>query len=273
MNQVTAIVTLDQDAGTIKLALDLQGDSPLDHEILAAAIGSGRDVHIAPMHQGDELFADIIITDQLIWPRAVRALTNRMRVASNQPTLEEENYNRVAAGLPTVEDEALDQAEQAHEAENNRRISAGLPTLEDEEDNRYHAAMDSENVKRAASGLPQLTREDFDRAKADRVAKRDASLKAEHDVAVEANASFKERRDKANSASHPLFGSNKRGESAARTDDQGADVRPNALFSPAANNLAEKTAGEDLISDAATRSDPRPQSLKEVKDRIVGAKS
>jgi hypothetical protein len=197
MNSVTAVITLDQELGTIKFALDLQGDSQLDHEILAAAIGQGRDIKIVPAHKNDELYAEFVISDPLVWPRAVRALANRNRVAAGQLTLEEENFNRVEAGLPTIEDEAADQAERVHDNENERRISAGQPTIEEEEDNRYHAAFDADNAKRLASGIPLLTDDDYKRARDERQKKRDAALQAAHDVAVQANDDFAKRRKSA----------------------------------------------------------------------------
>ncbi len=266
MNQVTAVVTLDQAAGTIKFALDLQGDSPLDHELLAAAISQGRDVHITPTHKGDELFAEIVITDPMIWPRAVRALTNRNRIANNQPTIEEENFKRVESGAPTIQDEARDRAQSAHDMENDRRIAAGIPTLEEEEDNRNRAAFDEENRRRAVSGMALLTNEDYDRAKAERIARSEADEKATYDAYCEADAEFKKRHD-AIAANKP------KAVAAAAPAPFAPQVRQNWLPSPAADKLSEKTVGEDVISDEATRNDPRPQSLKEAKDRGTQPKS
>lgn len=90
MNQVTATIELNQEKGTVKFSMDLQGDSELDHELLVAAIGSGRSVSIVPTHKANELFAEFTILDTSIWPKAMRALENRKRVLAGQPTVEEE---------------------------------------------------------------------------------------------------------------------------------------------------------------------------------------
>lgn len=90
MSHVTADVEFDQAKGTVKFSLDLQGTTELDHELLAAAIGSGRSVSVVPAHEKDELFAEFTITDASIWPKAIRALQNRRRVADGLPTIEEE---------------------------------------------------------------------------------------------------------------------------------------------------------------------------------------
>ena len=90
MAQVTVTVGFDQTKGTVKFSLDLQGETQLEHELLVATIGSGRSVSISPAHAGDELFAEFTIEDPSIWPKAIRQLENRTRVANGRPTIEEE---------------------------------------------------------------------------------------------------------------------------------------------------------------------------------------
>jgi hypothetical protein len=87
---VEAKVSFDQKAGEVKFSLDLQGNTELEHELLAAAIGKGRRIVILPAHVGDELFAEFMIDDETIWPNAMRALENRIRVRDGRPTIEEE---------------------------------------------------------------------------------------------------------------------------------------------------------------------------------------
>src|SRR5258708_36780046 len=96
MSTVTATVSFDQASGTVKFSLDLQGATELDHELLAATISSGRSVSIVPAHKGEELFAEFIIKDTSIWPKAARALENRKRIANGQPTIEQEESQAVA---------------------------------------------------------------------------------------------------------------------------------------------------------------------------------
>lgn len=90
MAQVNVVVTMDREKGTVKFSMDLQGNTELEHEILAAAIADGRKVSIMPMHAGDELFAEFTVVDPNIWPAAERALENRIRVRDGRPTLDEE---------------------------------------------------------------------------------------------------------------------------------------------------------------------------------------
>lgn len=90
MSQVTATVEFDQQKGTVKFSMDLQGNSEIDHELLIAAIGTGRSVSLTPAHSGNELFAEFTIADKSIWPKAIRALENKKRVADGKPTVEEE---------------------------------------------------------------------------------------------------------------------------------------------------------------------------------------
>lgn len=97
MNQVTATVTLDQEKGTVKFSMDLQGDTELDHELLTAAIGTSRSVSVTPAHNGEELFAEFTITDASIWPKALRSLENRKRALEGKPSVEEEEAQEAMA--------------------------------------------------------------------------------------------------------------------------------------------------------------------------------
>jgi hypothetical protein len=97
MAQVEAKVTFDQKEGLVVFRLDLQGNTELEHEILAAAIGNGRSVSIVPDHAGDELFAVFGIKDESIWQKATRALENRIRVRDGRPTVEEEEAQATMA--------------------------------------------------------------------------------------------------------------------------------------------------------------------------------
>lgn len=134
MNQVSATVTLDQEKGTVTFSMDLQGDSELDHEILAATIGAGRSVSIQPAHHGNELFAEFVIADLSIWPKASRALENRIRVRDGRPTLDEEEetvWNRVKAGADAEKAaaEAKEKAEveaEEKQAEADKRLAAAV---------------------------------------------------------------------------------------------------------------------------------------------------
>jgi hypothetical protein len=90
MPQVTATVEFDQLNGSVKFSLDLQGATELEHELLAAAIGTGRSVSLIPAHKQDELFVEFTIRDVRIWPTALRALENRHRKADGRPSLQQE---------------------------------------------------------------------------------------------------------------------------------------------------------------------------------------
>jgi hypothetical protein len=90
MSQVTATVEFNQEKGIVKFAMDLQGNTELDHELLAAAIGNGRKVIILPAHNGEELFAEFTIEDEDIWPEAMHNLENRHRARDGKPSLEQE---------------------------------------------------------------------------------------------------------------------------------------------------------------------------------------
>lgn len=90
MPKIEATLLLDQVGGVGKFSLDLQGASEMEHEVLAALIGSGRSVSIAPAHKADELFAEFTITDPTIFATAQRSMENRKRKANGQPTVEEE---------------------------------------------------------------------------------------------------------------------------------------------------------------------------------------
>lgn len=115
MSQVTATVEFDQQKGTAKFSMDLQGNTELDHELLAVAIGTGRSVSIKPAHQGEELFAEFTITDPTIWPKALRSLQNRHRAIEGKPSLEEEER----------------QIEMAKAAEEDARNAPQPPTAEE----------------------------------------------------------------------------------------------------------------------------------------------
>lgn len=106
MSQVQTVVTFDAEKGTVKFSLDLQGNSELEHELLAAAIGTGRSVSMTPAHAADELFAEFTIADPSIWPTAVHNLENRHRIADGRPTLEEEAAKVEAAKKAQAEAEA-----------------------------------------------------------------------------------------------------------------------------------------------------------------------
>jgi hypothetical protein len=104
MSQVTATVAFDQEKGTVTFSMDLQGNTELDHELLAAAIGTGRSVSIVPRHHADELFAEFTIADSKLWATALHNLENRYRVRDGKPTLEEEA--KLAADRKAAEDAA-----------------------------------------------------------------------------------------------------------------------------------------------------------------------
>jgi hypothetical protein len=132
MSFVTATIAFDQEAGTVKFSLDLQGETELEHELLAATIGSGRGVSIVPAHRQNELFAEFIIVDKSIWPKAIRGLENRRRVANGQPTVEDEEAQarkREAADKQAeidavaARDKAAKDAAAAQKAEDDRQVS------------------------------------------------------------------------------------------------------------------------------------------------------
>lgn len=116
MSTVTATVEFNQEKGTVKFVLDLQGTTELDHELLAAAIGTGRSVEIAPAHNGNELFAEFTVIDPNLWPKAIRALENRKRVSEGRPTIEEEEA-QVAMRKASEEDAEVKAAQAREKAE------------------------------------------------------------------------------------------------------------------------------------------------------------
>jgi hypothetical protein len=183
MGIVAVTVTFDQAAGTAKFAMDLQGVTELEHEILLATIGSGRDVKITPAHIGNELFAEFTVTDPAIWPRAIRALTNRKRVADGLPTIEAENFKRKGQGLPTIEEEAVLNSQAALDQENERRKYAGLASVEEDEDARNHQAFLDKNDKLKALGYPLVSEEDYAKSVSDRKAKKEKDAKDAIDAA------------------------------------------------------------------------------------------
>jgi hypothetical protein len=120
MSTVTATITLDAVKGTAKFVLDLQGHSEIEHEVLAAVIGTGRSVSITPRHNGDELFAEFTVADKNIWPAAIHNLDNRHRKAEGRPSIEEEeeqnaeaNAAQEGADKKRKEQEAKDKAASA----------------------------------------------------------------------------------------------------------------------------------------------------------------
>jgi len=116
MSQVTVAVDFNAETGTVKFSLDLQGNTELEHELLAAAIGTGRTVSLTPAHKANELFAEFTIADKSIWPRALRGFENRRRIADGQPTVEEEEAQaerRAAAEKQADKDAAAAQKQAA----------------------------------------------------------------------------------------------------------------------------------------------------------------
>lgn len=127
MSQVTATVEFDQVKGTVKFALDLQGNTELDHELLAAAIGTGRSVSIAPAHEGDELYAEFTIADKSIWANAIHNLENRRRIRDGKPTLEQE-ADAAAAQAKAVEAAKNAPKEPTAEEKMEQAIASGITT-------------------------------------------------------------------------------------------------------------------------------------------------
>lgn len=120
MAQVTVEVEFDQEKGAVIFRMDLQGNNELEHELLAAAIGSGRKVVIIPDHKADEIFAGFAIQDEDIWPDALRALENRKRKAAGQPSLEEEEAaaaNRDKMAKKAIADNAAAKEKEAEDAQ------------------------------------------------------------------------------------------------------------------------------------------------------------
>lgn len=151
MAQATVKVTFDQKAGEVTFSLDLQGNSELEHELLVAAIGNGRRVTIMPNHVGDELFADFIIEDESIWPAAMHALENRIRVRDGRPTIEEEQDQ--AEQKQAAEADAVKRAEAAKE-----KADAAVEEKKNAEDTRLAdavAAGISKGLKMAGKAAPK----------------------------------------------------------------------------------------------------------------------
>ncbi len=112
MSEMKAVGSFDKTKGTLTIVLDLAGHSPIEHEMLAAAFDAKssvvhvieknsagevtRGVQIHPDHDGDQLSATIEIFDPGLWDRAVRAETNRQRIANGQPTLDQEEADAEA---------------------------------------------------------------------------------------------------------------------------------------------------------------------------------
>jgi hypothetical protein len=127
MNQVTATVEFDQEKGIVKFSMDLQGNTELDHELLAAAIGDGRKVFIRPAHKGEELFAEFVIDDEYIWPDALHNLENRHRVRDGKPTLEQE-ASMLAAQKKAADDAAKAPKPPTAEERMEQAIASGIAT-------------------------------------------------------------------------------------------------------------------------------------------------
>ena len=134
MAQVETKVAFDQATGEVKFSMDLQGNTELEHELLAAAIGDGRKLVILPAHSGNELYAEFVIHDETIWPKAVRAMENRIRVRDGRPTLDEEEAQAAMR-------EAAEKDNAAKAAENKAKAEAEAEEKKMAEDKRLADAV------------------------------------------------------------------------------------------------------------------------------------
>lgn len=125
----TFTVEFDDVKGTAEFNMDLQGTTELEHELLLAAVGSGRGISLIPSHTGDLLSAGFTIADGSMFPAAQRALLNRRRVSD---------------GLPTVEEQEAQEAMNAAQEEDRKKAVA-------EQQAKDEAAKNSEKSELAAS--------------------------------------------------------------------------------------------------------------------------
>lgn len=162
MSEMKAVGSFDKEKGTLTIVLDLTGHSPIEHEMLAAAFDEESEVsqviqrapsppkstdsgeilrafRMGPTHDGDQLSATITIYDPGLWDRAVRAETNRQRVANGLPTLDQEEAQAVARKQREASDQAAREdaaeaqvkadadaadAKRAEQEEHDRRLAA-----------------------------------------------------------------------------------------------------------------------------------------------------
>ena len=98
-------IQIDPATGTVRVHLDIVGDTPLEHVILAEFFGKPRQVMIVPRHQGatgQDLRAEFTVADNGAIPRAQRRYDNDLRKADGRPSVEEEEAKRRAPKAPAT---------------------------------------------------------------------------------------------------------------------------------------------------------------------------
>ena len=90
---------LDPEEGSLTVKMDLVGETPSEHEVLAAFF-KRRSVALIPAHVGDDLRAEFTIYDPGAVKRAQHNLENRQRKADGRPSIEEEREKEQARHDP-----------------------------------------------------------------------------------------------------------------------------------------------------------------------------
>jgi len=93
MAQVNATVAFDpgdsEKPSSATVTLGLAGHSEMEHELLRQFF-TQRGVRLVPFHDGDILQARFVITQPDAFPKAQRAVENRIRTRDGRLTVEEE---------------------------------------------------------------------------------------------------------------------------------------------------------------------------------------
>lgn len=111
MAQVKANIKFDP-KGTATVAIDLAGESEMEHELLAVFF-TARSVDLVPFHDGDKLESRFVLDDPDAFAKAQRACENRIRTRDGRPTVEQEQAIKDAKAKVLADREAADAAAQA----------------------------------------------------------------------------------------------------------------------------------------------------------------
>ncbi|MGB9244880.1 MAG: hypothetical protein WCC03_16130 [Candidatus Acidiferrales bacterium] len=106
MAQVKANIKFDP-KGTATVAIDLAGESEMEHELLAVFF-TARSVSLVPFHDGDKLESRFVLEDPNAFAKAQRACENRIRVRDGRPTVEQEEAAKATRAKAVAEREAAD---------------------------------------------------------------------------------------------------------------------------------------------------------------------
>lgn len=107
MAQVNTKLTFDAEKGSVTVALDLNGSTEMEHELLTQFF-TARAVSLVPMHVGEDLQSAFVIVDTNAYPKAQRACENRIRAREGRPSVEQEEAAKALASQNQADAEKAD---------------------------------------------------------------------------------------------------------------------------------------------------------------------